>query len=130
VSLSVMPVVVEGDEHQLRQVVGNLLANARAHTPPGTPVRVSVRFDAGTSLAHLEVADEGPGMAPDVAAHVFDRFFRADASRGRGAGAGAGSGLGLAIVAGIAESHGGRAGVESAPGAGSRFVVELPARAA
>lgn len=127
VSLLVVPVVVEGDEHQLRQVVGNLLANARAHTPPGTPVRVVVGFDAATSMARLEVADEGPGMAPEVAARVFDRFFRADASRGRAAG---GSGLGLAIVAGIAESHGGRAGVDSAPGAGSRFVVELPAAAA
>ena len=121
------PVVVEGEERQLRQVVGNLLANARTHTPPGTPVRVSVSARGGTAL--LEVADEGPGMAPEVAAKVFDRFFRGDASRGRAAGRATGSGLGLAIVQAVATGHGGRASVESTPGRGSRFTVEVPAAA-
>ncbi|MGH9181918.1 MAG: sensor histidine kinase [Acidimicrobiales bacterium] len=125
------PVVVSGDEMRLRQVVANLLANARTHTPAGTPVRVSVT--ATGALARLEVADEGPGLEPDVAARVFERFYRADSSRARagggsggGGGTAGGTGLGLAIVAAIAEAHGGRATVESRPGRGSRFVVELP----
>nr|MDQ3758060.1 HAMP domain-containing histidine kinase [Actinomycetota bacterium] len=83
-------VTVQGDELQLRQIVANLLANARVHTPPGTPVRVAV--GAPNGVARLEVADRGPGMAPDVAAKVFDRFFRADPARARAAG---GTGLGL-----------------------------------
>ncbi|HEX2038815.1 MAG TPA: HAMP domain-containing sensor histidine kinase [Acidimicrobiales bacterium] len=114
-------VTVEGDELQLRQIVGNLLANARVHTPAGTPVRVSVSSPDG--VARLEVADEGPGMAPEVAAKVFDRFFRADPARARAAG---GTGLGLSIVQAVAEAHGGRATVESTPGEGTTFVVELP----
>jgi two-component system OmpR family sensor kinase len=82
-----------------------------------------VSVTAADGVARLEVADEGPGMPPEVAARVFERFFRADPSRSRAAG---GTGLGLAIVAAVAEAHGGRATVESAPGAGSRFAVELP----
>ena len=121
IDLRAHPLVVLGDEMRLRQVVGNLLANARLHTPAGTPVHVSVASGDGT--ARLEVADEGPGMPPDVAAKVFERFYRADQSRAR---AGGGTGLGLAIVAAVAEAHGGRARVESEPGRGSRFVVELP----
>ena len=115
------PVPVRADEAHLRQVVVNLLANTRAHTPAGTPVRVSVA--AGGGRARLEVADDGPGMAPQVAAQVFERFYRADASRHR---AGGGTGLGLAIVKAVAEAHGGTARVDSAPGRGSRFTVELP----
>lgn len=114
-------VVVEGDEMRLRQIVVNLLANARVHTPAGTRVRVEVTAAGGT--ARLEVADDGPGMAPEVAAKVFERFFRADPSRSRTAG---GTGLGLAIVRAVAEAHGGGARVESAPGRGARFIVELP----
>lgn len=129
IDLAAQPVVVNGDEMRLRQVVANLLANARTHTPAGTPVRVSVT--ATGALARLEVADEGPGLEPDVAARVFERFYRADSSRARsgsgtGTGTGGGTGLGLAIVAAIAEAHGGRATVESQPGQGSRFVVEVP----
>jgi two-component system OmpR family sensor kinase len=123
ITSDVEPVVVEGDEAQLRQAIGNLVANARVHTPVGTPVHVSVqRSPAG--LAVVEVADEGPGMAPEVAAKVFDRFYRADESRARSAG---GTGLGLAIVAAVVEGHGGRARVDSVLGRGSRFVLELPA---
>jgi two-component system OmpR family sensor kinase len=114
------PVVVRGDEAHLRQLLANLVANARVHTPPGTPVHVSVAAVGG--VARVVVADEGPGMAPEVAAKVFDRFFRADPARSRAAG---GAGLGLSIVAAVAEAHGGRATVESAVGQGSRFVVEL-----
>jgi two-component system OmpR family sensor kinase len=119
---SIEPVVVEGDEGQLRQVVGNLLANARVHTPAGTPVHVAVSTRDGKAV--LEVTDEGPGMDPATAAKVFDRFYRADKSRARAAG---GSGLGLAIVDAVATAHGGRAGVTSSPGKGARFTVELPA---
>lgn len=126
IDVTVTAVVVEGDEAQLRQVVGNLLANARTHTPPGTPVHVAVTLDGAAGRARLEVADEGPGMAPEVAAKVFDRFFRADASRARAAG---GTGLGLAIVQGIADAHGGTASVASEVGRGTRFTVELPAAA-
>ena len=121
IELTAEPVAVEGDEARLRQVVGNLLANARVHTPPTAPVRVSVGRHDG--VARVEVADEGPGMTPEVAQKVFERFYRADPSRAR---AGGGTGLGLSIVAAIAEAHGGRAAVSSSPGRGSRFTVELP----
>jgi two-component system OmpR family sensor kinase len=114
-------VTVTGDDHRIRQVVSNLLANARLHTPPGTPVHVSVRV-AGERV-RLEVADEGPGIEPEVAARAFERFFRGDPARTRASG---GSGLGLSIVAAVAEAHSGRVSVETAPGAGTRFVVELP----
>ncbi len=122
IAAELAPLTVRGDESQLRQLIGNLLANARTHTPAGTPVRVQLTtLDDDRAL--LEVADDGPGMAPEVAAHVFDRFYRADDSRGRAAG---GSGLGLAIVAGIAAGHGGSVAVDSRPGAGTRFRIELP----
>jgi signal transduction histidine kinase len=115
------PVIVAGDDHRLRQIVGNLLTNVRLHTPPGTPVHVSVR--AAGERVRLVVADEGPGLEPAVAARVFERFFRGDPARTRASG---GSGLGLSIVAAIAVAHGGRVTVDTAPGAGARFVVELP----
>jgi two-component system OmpR family sensor kinase len=114
-------VAVTGDPHRLRQVVDNLLANVRAHTPAAAPASVRVAREQG--LAVLEVADEGPGLRPDQAARVFERFYRADPSRSRDGG---GAGLGLAIVAAIAEAHGGGAAVDSAPGRGTRFRVELP----
>jgi two-component system, OmpR family, sensor kinase len=113
--------VVLGDELRLRQVAANLLANARQHTPPTAAVRVGVRRENGSAV--LEVADEGPGLFPEEAAKVFERFYRADPSRHRSQG---GTGLGLSIVAAVAEAHGGRAKVESAPGQGARFWVELP----
>ena len=115
------PVVVLGDEERLRQVVANLVQNALRHTPPGTPVTVAV--GASEAVARLSVRDEGPGLRPADAARVFERFFRADPSRARGSG---GSGLGLSIVASIAQRHGGRARVVTAPGEGADFIVELP----
>jgi len=113
--------VVLGDELRLRQVAANLLANARQHTPPTSAVRVGVRRENGSVV--LEVADTGPGLFPEEAAKVFERFYRADPSRNRNQG---GTGLGLSIVAAVAEAHGGRAQVESVPGQGARFWVELP----
>ena len=113
--------LVLGDEPRLRQVASNLLANARQHTPPSAGVRVAVRQENGAVV--LEVADEGPGLLPEEAAKVFERFYRADPSRNRNLG---GTGLGLSIVAAVAEAHGGRANVESVPGHGARFWVELP----
>ncbi|HVM09254.1 MAG TPA: HAMP domain-containing sensor histidine kinase [Acidimicrobiales bacterium] len=121
IDIDAEPVTVDGDEAQLRQVIGNLLANARTHTPPDAAVHVRVFSTDGAAV--VEVADEGPGMAPDVAEKVFERFFRADESRARAAG---GTGLGLSIVEAVARAHGGRATVRTAPGEGATFVVELP----
>ncbi len=116
------PGLVEGDEVQLRQAVANLLNNARVHTPSDTAVHVKVASE-GETVA-LEVEDEGPGMDEEEAARVFERFYRADPSRSRSQG---GAGLGLSIVAAIADSHGGRASVDSSPGRGARFRIEIPA---
>jgi two-component system OmpR family sensor kinase len=116
-------VFVPGDEPRLRQVLGNLLQNARRHTPPATPVHV--RVFAGSSEAVIEVADEGSGMSPEDASRVFERFWRSDPSRARASG---GAGLGLAIVAAIADAHGGRAEVQTALGQGATFRIRLPLR--
>ena len=114
-------IFVPGDEARLRQVLGNLLQNANRHTPPQTPVHVRVVADPDEAI--IEVGDEGPGMPSEDANRVFERFWRSDPSRTRASG---GAGLGLAIVAAIATAHGGRAEVQSAPGAGSTFRVHLP----
>jgi two-component system OmpR family sensor kinase len=123
ISLEVEPgVAVLGDADRLGQVAANLLANARAHTPPGTPVEVRVSRDAATAV--LEVTDHGPGLPPEIAESVFERFVRADPARARATG---GTGLGLAIVAAVADAHGGTAEVLSVPGEGATFRVVLPA---
>ena len=119
------PVVIAADEARIRQVIGNLLSNAMRHTPDGTPVRVAVRSDS--DLAHLSVADEGPGMTAEQAAHAFERFYRADSSRTRASG---GAGLGLSIVTALVSAHGGRADVTTEPGQGCVFHVWLPLAAA
>jgi two-component system OmpR family sensor kinase len=121
IELQLEPATVLGDRVRLRQVVDNLLANVRSHTPAGTPVRVAVSRLDGT--AQLAVADEGPGLDGEELAHVFERFYRADASRARASG---GIGLGLSIVAAVAKAHGGRVSAESEPGNGATFLVELP----
>ena len=126
VSFDAGTAVVPGDEPSLRQVVANLLANARHHTLPSSPVSVRTGTTPDGRRAFIEVADEGPGMTPEDASHVFERFWRADPARTRGHG---GAGLGLSIVAAIVEAHGGTVTLETAPGSGSRFHVELPVSA-
>ncbi|MDC0770811.1 sensor histidine kinase [Streptomyces sp. HD] len=118
-------VTVLGDEAQLRGLLGNLLGNVRMHSGPGTPCHVDL-VRAGSDVL-LRVEDEGPGIPEHAVAHVFDRFYRADRGRSRASG---GSGLGLPIVAAIAELHGGRVRLDSAPGRGTRVEVILPGRAA
>lgn len=114
------PVTVTGDQERLHQVVANLLANARTHTPSTTSVRTSLRQT--DSSVELTVSDDGPGIPPGQQARVFERFARGDSSRSRAAGS---TGLGLAIVQGIVAAHGGTVEVSSRPG-DTRFVVRLP----
>ncbi|MGY4643797.1 sensor histidine kinase [Cellulomonas sp. URHB0016] len=120
------PVLVVGEEPRLRQVLANLLGNVVQHTPAGTPVEIAIGVvpgPAGTSTGVVEVRDHGPGIDPDHAARVFERFYRIDAARGRDSG---GAGLGMAIVAAIVESHGGTVGLAQTPGGGTTVRVALP----
>jgi two-component system OmpR family sensor kinase len=116
------PAPVDADEARLRQVVTNLVGNAVAHTPPGTPVRIGVGTVPGRAV--LEVADEGPGLTAEQASRVFDRFYRADRSRTRSPGADAG--LGLSIARSLARAHGGDVELETALGGGACFRLTLP----
>lgn len=116
------PGPVLGDEARLRQVTSNLVGNAVAHTPSGTPVRIGVGTQDG--LAVLELHDEGPGMSGEQAARAFDRFYRADHARGRTESGGAG--LGLAIVDSLVTAHHGRVEVRTAPDEGATFRILLP----
>ncbi|WP_051722611.1 cell wall metabolism sensor histidine kinase WalK [Streptomyces albus] len=126
------PVIVRGDADRLRQVLANLLANVRHHTPEGTESRVRIGRRDGWAV--IEVKDSGPGLDEEQARHVFERFYRADPSRARsrhpGGGPPEGSGLGLAIVAAVAGAHGGGAEVDTGPGKGAAFRVLLPVAAA
>jgi two-component system OmpR family sensor kinase len=115
------PVIVYADEGRLRQVIDNLIANAVQHTPPRSPVTVSVTSASGTG--EIVVADNGPGMTAEQAAHAFERFYRTDDARAR---AGGGTGLGLAIAASLAAAHGGDVTVDTQPGQGAAFHVRLP----
>ena len=119
------PPVVVGDEARLRQVLGNLVGNALQHTPAGTPIEVRLHTEQveHSGAVVVEVVDHGPGMSADEAARSFERFYRADASRNRAEG---GTGLGLAIVSALVTGHGGTVTVDTAPGAGATFRVELP----
>jgi two-component system sensor histidine kinase MprB len=110
------PTPLLGDAHRLGRALANLLDNAARFGPPGTAVEVTLRDGV------LAVSDHGPGIDPADRPHVFDRFYRADASRAQ-----AGNGLGLAIVKAVAEAHGGRVRAEAAPGGGARLVVDLSA---
>ncbi|GAA3793707.1 sensor histidine kinase [Cellulomonas soli] len=114
-------VVVLGDDHRLRQVLANLLSNARVHTPPGTTVTVRPRREGDHVV--LQVADDGPGIPPALRDRLFQRFTRGDASRNRAAGS---TGLGLAIAHAVVTAHGGTIAVDSSPGS-TAFTVTLPA---
>jgi len=115
------PVIVLGDDARIRQIAANLASNARRHTPAGTAVTIRARQDGEVGV--LEVADRGPGLTPDAAARVFDRFYRVDNARARADG---GAGLGLSIVATIAEALRGRVHVDTSPGHGATFSVAIP----
>ena len=114
------PITVVGDDQRLHQVVTNLLNNARSHTPAGTVVTVTATTAADE--VRVQVHDDGPGLPPGLVDEAFDRFTRGDSSRTRSSG---GAGLGLSLVSAIAEAHGGRAEVSSAPG-DTTFTVVLP----
>jgi two-component system OmpR family sensor kinase len=118
------PVVVTGDTARLHQVMANLLANARTHTPAGTHVTLGVTRDGDEAV--LRVHDDGPGIDPAIADELFERFSRADRSRARKTG---GTGLGLSIAQAIVTAHGGSIAVDSAAGS-TTFEVRLPLVAA
>ena len=114
------PVMIDGDHARLHQVLANLLANARVHTPPGTEVTVSLGVEADNAV--VTVADNGPGVPSELQETLFERFARGDSSRSRAAGS---TGLGLAIVSAVIDGHRGRVSVTSEPGK-TAFRVELP----
>ncbi|QXJ26456.1 HAMP domain-containing histidine kinase [Actinomadura graeca] len=115
------PLVVSGDADRLRQVLANLLANVRQHTPEGTPA--VVRYGEREGGAVLEVEDEGPGLTAEQRSHALERFYRADAARSRHRG---GAGLGLSIVDAVVSAHGGEVRLEAAPAGGTLVRIRLP----
>jgi len=133
IDLTVQPgaaFLVIGDEPKLREVIGNLMSNALTHTPEGTPIEVSIssgvldpRASDPTPAVLLDVIDHGPGMTPEQADRVFERFYRADQARTRATG---GSGLGLAIADALVTAQGGIVSVHTAEGQGARFRIALP----
>jgi len=114
------PVIVDADAERVRQIIDNLIGNAVQHTPSGSPVTVAV---SGSQEARLTVADQGPGMTTEQAAHVFERFYRTDTARTRASG---GAGLGLAIASSLTAAHGGELTVDTSPGHGAAFQLRLP----
>ncbi|MEU0043464.1 HAMP domain-containing sensor histidine kinase [Streptomyces werraensis] len=117
------PTPVTADAARLQQVLVNLLANARTHTPPGTTVTARVRHE--DSWLRVDVTDDGPGIPPELLPHVFERFARGDSARTRATGS---TGLGLAIVRAVTVAHGGSVTVDSVPGR-TVFTLRLPAAA-
>ena len=111
-----------GDEVRIHQVIANLLANARAHTPDGTPIAVMITSDE--SEVSISVADKGPGLSETDQQHIFERFYRADGSRTRTGDDG--SGLGLSIVDAVMRAHSGKVSVDSELGNGSKFTLTFP----
>ncbi len=129
------PLLVIGDDLRLRQVVTNLMSNALSYTPAGTPVTIRLATEGGNGAATalLSVVDEGPGLDPEHAERIFERFYRGDSARTRNSGgpaAPAGTGLGLAIVAALVKAHGGTVELADTPGHGATFHVRLPLAAA
>lgn len=121
------PPLVIGDEARLRQVIVNLLANARVHTPAGSHVTTTLEREGGTLIVRIH--DDGPGIAPEVRDRLFERFARGDSSRERRTGS---TGLGMSIALAIVQSHGGSIDVESSTAPedhGTTFTIRLPAAA-
>jgi two-component system OmpR family sensor kinase len=115
------PAVVMADAERIRQVIDNLIGNAIQHTPPESPVTITVTTIPGG--VQLTVADQGPGMTDEQASHVFERFYRTDDARTRARG---GTGLGLAIAASLTAAHGGQITLDTRPGDGAAFHLQLP----
>ena len=111
-----------GDSNRIHQVVSNLLANARTHTPTGTKINIAASQDERGTF--IEVSDQGPGLSVEDQARIFERFYRADPSRVRNGGEG--SGLGLSIVDAVMKAHGGSVTVTSEPGKGATFTLFFP----
>jgi two-component system sensor histidine kinase SenX3 len=118
--------ILHGDATLLVTALSNLLDNAVSYSPPGSPVSISRRLDAGPQGTYVEIAvtDRGLGIAPEHQQRVFERFFRIDQARSRSTG---GTGLGLAIVKHVAANHGGEVHLWSKPGTGSTFTLRIPA---
>ncbi len=121
------PCPMIGDEGRLRQLLGNLVSNALAYAPAGSPIEIITRLEPAEDLVparvRITVVDHGPGITPSAAPHVFERFWRSDPARVHAKG---GAGLGLSIVAAIADAHGGRVTLSETSGGGATFSVELP----
>lgn len=107
------------DDHRIERVVANLVQNALAYAPRSS--RITIRLDVQDAFACVSVIDNGPGIAPHEREHIFDRYRRASTARTHD-----GNGLGLYVSKNIVEAHGGTIGVDSVPGAGSRFFFQLP----
>ena len=117
------PTRLMADASEIRRVIDNLISNVRTHTPPGTPARVIIRSEP--NAIGITVSDAGPGLADDELVQVFDRFWRADASRSRARG---GSGLGLAIVTTIVQHHHGTITASRSDEGGLAIDIRLPRR--
>ncbi|MFV0451043.1 MAG: sensor histidine kinase [Propioniciclava sp.] len=117
------PVIAVLDRHRIHQVVVNLLANARTHTPPGTTVVTTLHTDGARAL--LTIDDDGPGIPEEIRPTLFARFTRADTARVRSTGTSS-TGLGLAIVAAVVAAHRGQVSASASPTGGARFTVALP----
>ncbi len=113
---------VLGDSKRIHQALANLLANARTHTPAGTPIEINAMSNEKETT--ISVKDSGPGLSESDQSRIFERFFRVDPSRARHAGEG--SGLGLSIVDAVMKAHGGSVSVESIPGSGATFTLHFP----
>lgn len=117
------PPIVLGEENKVRQVVTNLLGNARRFSPEDSPIEIVVGADRRQGVGTIAIVDHGEGVPAQIREHIFERFWRADTSRARETG---GAGLGLAIVASIIESLHGSVRVDETPGGGATFTVSLP----
>lgn len=117
------PPIVLGDENRVRQVVANLLGNARRFTAEDSPIELRIGVDAAAGMGWIEVADHGDGIPEQIRDKIFQRFWRADTSRARETG---GTGLGLSIVASIVEALHGSVSVVETPGGGATFHVAFP----